>query len=245
MHLLVGATGATGHLLLNELLDRGETVRVIVRSPQKLSAAVRSHERLSVTPARLLDLSNAELEEHVRDCDAVASCLGHTISLRGIYGPPRKLVRDATRRLCSAIVATRRPKPVRFVLMNTAGVRNRDLAEHVSPPERFVTAALTLLLPPYADNVAAAEFLRRRVGQAHPSIEWTAVRPDNLVDPADRRGYVAVPSPTRSAIFNAGRTSRANVARFMADLMTHDGTWARWRGQMPVIYDDSPGGESS
>ena len=39
--LIVGATGATGQLLTEELLNRGQLVKVIVRSPDKLPAAVR------------------------------------------------------------------------------------------------------------------------------------------------------------------------------------------------------------
>lgn len=35
-------------------------------------------------------------------------------------------------------------------------------------------------------------------------------------------------------------TSRINVAHFMADLITDDDTWRRWKGRMPVIYDEAP-----
>lgn len=45
------------------------------------------------------------------------------------------------------------------------------------------------------------------------------------------------PAPTRSAIFNAGQTSRINVAHFMADLLTDDTRWSAWSGQMPVLYN--------
>ena len=46
-----------------------------------------------------------------------------------------------------------------------------------------------------------------------------------------------IPSPTRCAIFNAGKTSRINVGHFMAALITDDNTWNLWKGQMPVIYN--------
>lgn len=46
------------------------------------------------------------------------------------------------------------------------------------------------------------------------------------------------PSPTHSALFNAGEASRINVARFMAELITGDETWSDWSGQMPVIYNN-------
>ena len=41
----------------------------------------------------------------------------------------------------------------------------------------------------------------------------------------------------RSAIFDAGKTSRINVANLMSDLITDDRIWHKWKGKMPVIYD--------
>ncbi len=235
--LIVGATGATGRLLTNELLKRGQFVKVIVRSPDKLPAVIRNHANLSVIQAAVLDLSDAELAQHVQGCDAVASCLGHNMSLKGIYGQPRKLVTDATRRLCGAVRANRPEKPIKFVLMNTTGNRNRDLDEPVSFSEKFVVGLLGLLLPPQADNEQAAEYLRSEVGQNDKLIEWAAVRPDNLIDADEVTAYDVYPSPMRSAIFDAGQTSRINVGHFMADLITEADIWQKWRGQMPVVYN--------
>lgn len=239
--LVVGATGATGRLLLGELLGRGERVRAIVRSPEKLPEDLRNHESLSIVHADLPDLGDDVLRRHVADCTAIASCLGHNLTFRGIYGRPRKLVTDAIRRLCDAVRANRPERPVRVVLMNTAGNRNRDLDEHISFAERCVVALIRLLLPPHSDNEQAADYLRCRVGRESGDIEWVAVRPDTLVDADGVTSYEVHPSPTRSAIFNAGRTSRINVAHFMADLVTDDGTWERWKGQMPVIYNEGFG----
>ncbi|MCC6156506.1 MAG: NAD-dependent epimerase/dehydratase family protein [Deltaproteobacteria bacterium] len=50
--LLTGATGFLGKNLLRELLSRGETVRVLVRSPEALGV---THERLEVVPGDLRD----------------------------------------------------------------------------------------------------------------------------------------------------------------------------------------------
>jgi nucleoside-diphosphate-sugar epimerase len=236
--LVAGASGATGRLLVEELLDRGQRVRVIVRGPERLPEALRGHPLLQVVHASLLELSDRELAEHVRDCDAIASCLGHNMTVRGIFGRPRRLVADATRRLCAAARAARPHRPIRFVLMNTAGNRNRDLAEPLTFAERGAIGLIRLLLPPHADNEEAADHLRADIGQSDGAIEWVVVRPDTLVDEERVTEYEIHPSPTRSPIFNAGRTSRINVAHFMADLITADETWRRWRGQMPVIYND-------
>ena len=235
--LILGATGATGRLLTEQLLQRGENVRVIVRSPERLPDAVKNHANLSVIQASLLELSDGELAQHIAGCDAVVSCLGHNLTLKGIFGPPRRLVTDATRRLCQAIQANQPPNPVKFVLMNTTGNRNRDLDEPVSAGQAIVLALLRRLLPPQADNEQAADYLRTRIGQKNPQIEWTVVRPDTLINAGQVSPYTLHPSPTRSAIFNPGKTSRVNVAHFMAELITNRETWHAWMGQMPVIYN--------
>ena len=46
--LIVGASGATGRLLTKELLNRGQSVKVIVRTPDKLPADLNNHDNLSV-----------------------------------------------------------------------------------------------------------------------------------------------------------------------------------------------------
>jgi len=235
--LVVGASGATGRWLVEELLHRGLEVTVVVRSPDKLAGALRNHDGLTMVSASVLELGDPEMAEHVRGCQAVASCLGHNLSLKGVYGQPRRLVADATRRLCHAIKANHPEKPTKFVLMNTAGNSNRDLNEPVSFGQRCVIGLLRLLLPPHVDNEAAADFLRTQIGQNDAEVEWAAVRPDNLIDQDHVTEYEVHASPIRSAIFDAGTTSRINVGHFMADLITDDGTWSKWKGQMPVIYN--------
>jgi len=235
--LVVGASGATGRLLVEQLLNRGQNVKVVVRSPDKLPEVLKDHDHLSVIQASILDLSDDEMARHVNGCAAVASCLGHNLSWKGIYGQPRRLVTDATRRLCNAIKAKKAEGSTRFVLMNTAGNSNRDLNESISFGHRCVIGLLRLLLPPHVDNERAADYLRINIGQNDKAIEWAAVRPDSLINEDHVTEYEVHPSPNRSAIFKAGSTSRINVGHFMADLITNDDTWNRWKGQMPVIYN--------
>jgi hypothetical protein len=146
-------------------------------------------------------------------------------------------VTDATRRLCDAIKENKAQKPTKFVLMNTAGNSNRDLCEPISFAQRCVIRLIRLLLPPHVDNEKAADHLRTDVGQDDKAIKWAVVRPDTLINEDNVTEYDVHPSPNRSAIFNAGSTSRINVAHFMADLITNDDTWNRWKGRMPVIYN--------
>ena len=71
------------------------------------------------------------MARHARRFDVVVSRLGHNMAFKGMYGHPRRLVMDATRRLCSAIRSNRPETAVKLVLMNTAGISNRDLEEPV------------------------------------------------------------------------------------------------------------------
>lgn len=235
--LVVGASGATERLLVDQLLERGQQVRIIVRSTESLPDVITSHDKLSVIHASFLNLSDTEIAQHVSGCDALASCLGHNLSFKGIFGSPRRLVTDATRRLCRAIKANNPKTPVKFVLMNTTGNSNRDLNEQISFRQMCVIGLLRLLLPPHVDNEKAADYLPTQVGQNDGTIEWAAVRPDSLINETAKSEFTVHPSPIRSAIFDAGVTSRINVGCFMADLITEDDTWNRWKGKMPVIYN--------
>lgn len=237
MILIAGASGATGRLLIRELLNRGQRVKAIVRAPESLPDNLRHHDSLSIIHASILELSEEEIKQHLSGCTAVASCLGHNLTFKGIYGSPRKLVTEATRRLCEAIRASQPQNPVKFVLMNTAGNSNRDLAESISFGQRCIVGLIRLLLPPHVDNEQAADYLRTSGSVNDKSVAWVVVRPDTLIDEVCVSEYDVHPSPVRSAIFDPGKTSRINVAHFMADLITNDEVWSRWEGCMPVIYN--------
>jgi nucleoside-diphosphate-sugar epimerase len=235
--MVVGASGATGKQLVEQLLNMGQKVKVIVRLSGKVPDNWNKNDNISIINANITEISVDEMAIYIRDCQAVVSCLGHNLTWKGIYGKPRQLVTDAARLLCDAIEKNSLEKPVKLVLMNTSGNRNRDLNEPISFGQRLVIGLLRILLPPHTDNEKAADFLRINVGQKNPLIEWVAVRPDNLTDQDKVTEYEIYASPVRSAIFNPGKTSRINVGNFMARLITENDLWNQWNGQMPVIYD--------
>ena len=237
--LVVGASGATGSKLVEQLLIQGHEVKIIVRSPEKLPESWKSNDHLRIISASLLELTDKEMKELVFDCNSIASCLGHNMNWKGIYGQPRELVTDATHRLCDAIKANNPKYPVKFVLMNTSGNSNRDLKEPISFGQKCVIGLIRLLLPPHVDNEKAADYLRTKIGQDNQLVEWAAVRPDGLINEEEVTDYEIHPSPIRSAIFNPGKTSRINVGHFMASLIGDADLWKQWKGQMPVIYNKS------
>lgn len=237
--LLVGGTGRTGGRVLRELLARDVHVRAVARSRARLPASSAGHPNLTVTEASLLTLREDELQQLVRGCDAVVSCLGHVLDFKGIFGPPRDLVTQATTRLCRAIEAVGGPTPVKFVLMSSVSVhRSRDLDARRGSLERAFLAVLRRLVPPAADNQRAADFLRTQIGPEHAAVRWVVVRPDTLLD-GDVTPY-ALHEALVDSLFEPGSTRMANVAHFMAELVTNPETWSAWASKLPVIVDAPP-----
>lgn len=225
----------TGGLLVVQLLSRGHDVRVVARRRQRLPAAALNDPKLTVVEASILELSDLELSALVKGCDAVVSCLGHVMNFKGIFAEPKKLCTDAVQRLCAAIEREAPESPAKFILMNTVGVPNPELAEKRT---RFDRAFLTLLrhvLPPHRDNETAAEHLFHAIGQDNAHIEWCSVRPDSLIN-ADVSPYEIVASPT-TGVFSGAPTTRANVAHFMAELIEADALWEAWKFKAPVIMN--------
>lgn len=234
--LLVGGTGRTGKRALEQLLRCAINVRAIVRAADRLPKGVTQNPRLEIVEAELLSLSDEELLRTVRGCDAVISCLGHTLSLTGIFGRPRDLVTQATRRLCQAIIAAQPSTPVKFILMSSVSV-NQPAGRDVRRGrfEKGFMRMLRAVLPPARDNQEAADFLCESVGRSNTFVQWVAVRPDTLLE-GDVSKYTLHESLV-SSLFHPDNTSMANVAHFMCELVNNDTLWACWSGKLPVIVN--------
>lgn len=234
--LLVGGTGRTGRRVLQQLLGRGIRVRAVVRSSSGLPADVAANPGLTVIEASLLSLSDDEVSRHLIGCDAVLSCLGHVLSLEGIYGPPRDLVTRATTRVCRGIETLEPAAPVRFILMSSVSVhRPPGLDTRRGSFERAFLRGLCGVLPPARDNQRAANFLLEKIGPTNPFVQWTVVRPDSLLE--GEISQYTLHEGLVNSLFSPGSTRMANVAHFMCELVTIPETWAAWRSRLPVIVD--------
>jgi nucleoside-diphosphate-sugar epimerase len=246
--LVLGATGATGRCAITQLIEKKIRVRTIVRSRARLLEVVGpdigSSDLLEITEAVLSDLSQAQITEHVDGCTSVMSFLGHNMTCSGLFGSPRRLVLDACRRVCIAIVQLQPAKPIRFLLMNTVGVSHPDGSENWSRScgESCVLSCLLCCLPPHADNVYAADHLYNEIGEENKFIEWSVVRPDTLLD-TDVCEYKVESTLRKNQLFDNEETSRANVAAFMIELAQDPAVWQQWRFQFPkvtnVVKDDT------
>jgi uncharacterized protein YbjT (DUF2867 family) len=234
--LLLGGTGRTGRLVLRQLLERGAGVRAVVRSADRLPGDLAGRPGLTVVEADLLSLTDEDLRSQVRGCDAVVSCLGHTASLQGFFGPPRDLVTRALTRVCEAIRALEPAEPVRVIVMSSVSVNHpAGLDARRGRVEKALLWLLTALMPPGRDNQRAADFLWRAVGSADPFVEWVAVRPDSLQE-GEVSAY-ALHEELVSSLFSPDKTRMANVADFMSELVTDGEVWSAWRHRLPVIID--------
>ena len=237
--LLLGGTGRTGGRVLQQLLARGVSVRAVVRSAERLPAGVADDPRLTVVVADLPSMSDEDVREQVDGCYVVISCLGHTISLQGVFGRPRDLVCRSVERVYRATRELRPAQPVKLILMSSVSV-NRDggLDTRRGRFERAVVWTLRGLIPPARDNQRAADFLQDVIEAADPHVQWVAVRPDalkegNVTEYALHEGLV-------DSLFRPGETNMANIAHFMCELATDPEVWAAWQGKLPVIVNASP-----
>jgi nucleoside-diphosphate-sugar epimerase len=237
--LVLGGTGRTGGRVVANLMQRDVQVVAVVRSPDRLPAGVVGHDLLTVVQADPLAMPLNQLAGHLAGCGAVISCLGHTISAKGVLGPPHDLVEQAIRRVRAAVIAANPAQPVRLVLMSSVSVNQPDGAD--TRRGRGELACLWLLrglMPPARDNQRAADFLAQEVGPADPHLEWVVVRPDTLRE--GEAGPYQVNGELVASLFRPDSTRMAQVADFMGELVTDESLWQTWRGRMPVITDSNP-----
>lgn len=187
---VLGATGATGRLLVDELVRRGHEVAALSRTATSGgTSTVRWVQGDARDPAALADL--------VRGADVVVSALD-----------PRTGDRTLHREVAPHLVAAMRAAGVRrFVGVSGAGV---DVpGDRKSTRDRLISA----LVQRFGGEAVRDKAVEREVWAAS-DLEWTLVRPPRLVDgPASGRvEHDAHRSPRRTAL------SRADLAAFVADL---------------------------
>ena len=232
--LVLGASGATGKLVVQQLLKKNIQVRVVVRESAIMPNQISNNKSIEVIKGNINDFEIAKIKDLVKDCDSVICCLGHNISFKGILGPPHKLVYNTVVKIIEAL-QSRELNP-KFILMSTTAYTNRKAGEVNTLVETIVFSLLKVLLPPHKDNMLAADHLVYKLG-SKTNIDWVAVRPDSLFDEENVSEYELHNNKIRSPIFNPGKTSRINVSRFMAELVTNDSLWQEWKHKTPVIYN--------
>ncbi len=188
---VLGATGTTGRLLVDELVRRGHTVVALTRAGEPGGPGAVSWV---MGDAR----DPAALRSLVSGADAVVSALG-----------PRRGDDTLHRDVSPLLVAEMRRLGVRrFVGISGAGI---DVpGDRKSRRDRVVSALLQRL----GGETVRDKALERQTW-ADSGLDWTLVRAPRLVDgpPTGRVEHSAHRSPRRTSI------PRADLATFLADLV--------------------------
>lgn len=235
--IVFGASGNTGRLLVSQLLEAGISVTAIARSDTWLTEGLTNSSKFTLTIKNVSAISQTEFMNLIHEHSLVYCTLGHNISVKGIWGEPRKLVSNAISHICDAIKAINPPKPIKVILMASTGCRNKLITEKPPLSQSLAIGIIRRLIPPHFDNEIAVETLINQKMASTSSLEWVIVRPDTLIDESTVTKYETVPSPVRNAVFSPGKSSRINVANLMFRLGVEDNLWDEWKGKMPVLYN--------
>ena len=236
--LVVGATGETGKHVVAQLLEKGQHVRAIVRNKTSLEEKLRAIEgfsleefkdSLSVQEGSILDFTVEEISNQVKGCDAVVSCLGHTMNFSGIFGHPRRLVRDSVAKLTTAMDSNQK-----FILMGSEGVANPlGGDDERSTGDRFLLSIIRSIVQPHADNEEAADYLAK-IGK--DKFDWVIIRPTNLIN-GPVTDYRLYETPV-GKLFGPYEATRSNVAKCMVDMILLSEKWNEYKFKMPVLHDN-------
>ena len=205
--LVLGASGSTGQLVVEQALDRGHYVTALVR-PDKTFVA---RDGLEVIHGQVLD--RTALEEAVVGNDAVVSCLG--ISRKNAGNPWTEFLSppDFLEQAAKNIVAAMTTKNVsRLVAIGVGGAGDGNAR---------VDAAARLLfrISKLGQTIVDAE--RMEAVLADSDLDWYVARPMRLVDG---------PVTGRMKVFDRGRISdktvRADLAAWLLDVLGRDRPFA-------------------
>ncbi len=195
--LVLGATGATGQLIVRDAAVSGHYV----------VALVRAKARANLPGAEVIegDVRDEEtLASALNGCDAVVSALGTGMGFREV-----DLLTVATSALVKAMT---RVGVRRLICISALGVgdsRNHGgfFFDRLFQP--------LLLGPAYKDKDGQEAVIRAS------SLDWVVVRPGMLTNSSPRGRIRAITDLTS---VNGGKIARADVAQFVVEQLTTD-TW--------------------
>jgi len=189
--IIFGASGRTGHELMQQALAQHHLVTAFVRNPAAFDV---KHENLGVVQGEITAYD--EIERAIEGHDAVVSTLGPRTLLRRVPA----LVSG----ICNIVRAMEKLDVRRLVYTSALGVG--DSASDQNAVFRYLIRPV-LLGRDYADHEANEKTIRES------DLEWVIVRPARLVN-RPRTGQYQV-DLRLSATFPYGRIGRGDVADFI------------------------------
>jgi putative NADH-flavin reductase len=193
---ILGATGKTGGHALESALAAGHHVRVLVRTPSKLTT---KHDRLEIVQGDATKLEDCA--RVVEGCDAVVAALGP----QGLG--KTTLRQDAAR----AVTAAMKDKGVKKLVWLSAFGVGDNLAQARKTSIFAVLFMRTLLKKTYVDANAAEQVL------FGSGLDYIVCRPPELTNKAARGHVDEVPEDTKLPRISI---PRADVAAWMVTAAT-------------------------
>jgi biliverdin reductase / flavin reductase len=195
--VIFGATGGTGLELLQQALDRGHEVTVVVRRP---AAITLTHERLHMVTGDVMQPDS--FAPALQNQEAVLSVIGQN-SLK-----PMTFFRQSARNLVEQMEKAGVP---RLVCLTSVGVVDKPIGS------LFYLWLIKPLLRNIYDDMRHMEQTVRASGLA-----WTIVRPSRLFD-GKRIGQYRV--GTSGELDRANSISRADLANCLLNQLETQANW--------------------
>jgi putative NADH-flavin reductase len=209
--LVLGANGAVGQLVLNDLLEANHQVTALVRNASTIQ---KNHRRLTVVQGNPTNV--AELEDVLPGQGVVVSTLGARTNKK------TTLRADVARNLTAGM---KRHGVRKLVWLDAAGVgSSKDFVRRSS--FFFGRIIIPLFLDNMYEDAAVADDLIEKSG-----CEWVIVRPMSFTN-RPKTGNISVVTDMSLTVQLRLRISRADVAAFLVEQVVED----ERVGQMPVIF---------
>ncbi len=204
---LFGATGQTGQEFLTQALAKGYSIKVLVRSPAKLSV---KHNHLQVIQGDVLNAQ--DVEQTVADTELVVSLFGH------VKGSPEWLQTNGTKNIVEAM---QKHGVQRVISLSGGGLPFKE-KDQPKLPDKLIRMLMKVAAPKILnDAISHAEVLRQS------GLEWTIVRGPRLTNEPRkgtyRVGWVGVNASTK--------IGRADLADFIVKLVEEE----QYDRQMPFV----------
>ena len=191
--LLLGATGRTGKLVIEEALKRGHKISAIARNPEKLK-----DYQIDITQGTPYDFET--VEKAFSGCEAVINTLN--VSRKsdnpwaGLASPKDLISKSAT----NAVSAMKKAGIKRYVALSTIGAGN---SWKTAPAIlKFIVSASNLKYA-FWDHGKQEEVL------VHSSVDYTICRAPMLTNKINTKGAVAVKEGEKPPEMNLSRNSAA------------------------------------
>ncbi len=214
--LILGATGRTGRLLVDEALRRGHQVNVLISHASKLSNNPKLVTVFEGTP-----LNPHILAQAMKGCDAVLSTLNISRVSDFPWAKLRTSVDFLSLSMKNILYVAKQLNVERIIITTAWGVAEtrKDIPFWFRWLIRFSNIRY-----PYRDHERQEEMLKKS------DLNWTAVRPVGLTDEKMiKEVAVSLNNTPKPKLM----ISRYNTARFMMDVLEGN----LYNREFPVIFE--------